>query len=352
MNNDRRNAVGKKFREYLYHSAVQGKPLMGKELDMAVRANAAISDTKATLIHGSGNQVTDLQASDGKGRMTMGKARKFRDKLSGVNKSHKLGVHSGTMSALSAEVIRGANCGENADLTMHNMMAQEANPSITAQRMTLNPNGTANQSGSSEIDHAFSQLVSSEQETNWVKQDDGKWKDMGQKTVQRKIIADSWITGAHAVRDDDFAFAGVNSGVRYESPVKGNDHMARAKSKFGLSPSVVNKWQQSTESKPHRDFTALQTANGSNNALHLWGNDEATNKTFQQNTTDPLAKRNSMLDSIKGFNKTSLKSAVTNDTTKNDLKRQKVIHQTFAAQGRTGSGRLRSKSVGDTPGPQ
>ena len=352
MQYDRRAKVGKSFREYLYHSAVQGKPLMGKELDMAVRANKAIADSKATLAFGSGNQVKDLQESDGIGRMTMSEARNVTTSLVSKSATQGLNIHSGTLSALSAEATRGANCGENADLTTHNLLAQSQDTSLKAQRMTLNPHGTANQKGSSEIDHAFSQLVSTEQETNWEKQSTGKWQDIGDKTVQRKMIADSWITGAHAVRDKDFAFSGVASGVRYESTVRNVDHIATAKSKLGITSGHITAKQQQLSTEPHDDFAKLKKANGTTNRLHLWGNNSATNKAFKQATVAPLQKRNALLGDVRGFDQPSLKAVTTVDKSGNDLARQRTLHQTFAQQGVTVSGRKRSKSVGDLPGGQ
>lgn len=288
----RQQNVDVNFRKYLFESAVKGRQLRGKELDLAVRANNAIKQTKGQLPIGAGNQRSDISNTDGRSSHLKNMARTVRRQVENTPQAHSLSpnahVRHAKLSAASAEMMRGGNCDEHANLTAVNLIAQKRNTTIEAQTFSTNPN----------LDHIYTRAVTTESQTNWVKnKDTKKWEDKGQRNVTHTMVADAWITNPHAVRKDDYALKDHKGHVVVRGAVTGDDILSDTKKTMGFTQKIEDNNRITATKIPHA--TGQKVLNDPGMQKYLFNENKATHQSFSADPDNRMQKHSNLMSQIR-----------------------------------------------------
>lgn len=294
-NNDskRQQRIDVGFRNYLYHSAVQGRPLQGKELDLAVRANNAIKTTKGQLPHGGGNQRLDILATNGRTTTLTNMAREKRDRMAtsttGRNIHPNENIRHTLHSATSAELLRGGNCDEHANLTALNMVSQKQEPTISAQTYTLAP-----------FDHIYTRAQTTEEQINWVQNTTTKkWEKQGMKDVTHTMTADSWVVNPHATRASDYVMKDKPGRNVVNLSVTGDDLLSQTKQIMGITPQYEQRKHTASDTLSNPTGTGVKILKNPASQPFLFDVRQPLHDSFSTGLQEKLEKRNAMLAQVR-----------------------------------------------------
>jgi len=293
--NKRQQRIDVGFRNYLYHSAVQGRPLQGRELDLAVRANNAIKTTKGQLPHGGGNQKIDILATNGRTTTLTNQARDKRDRMAASSRGRSLHPNQNfrhtLLSATSAELLRGGNCDEHANLTAVNMVAQQrdATTQISTQTYSLQP-----------FDHIYTRAQTTEQQTNWVKNTTTqKWEDRGKSTVTHTMAADSWVVNPHATRASDYVMKDKPGRNVVNLEVNGADLLSQTKQALGITAQYEKRKHTASDKLTNPAGTGMQILRDPQSQPYLFDVRQPLHDSFKDGLQERLQQRNNMLAQVR-----------------------------------------------------